>query len=232
MPKDTVLIVDDEKNIRALLRMYLEQGGFAVEGFEDGLAMLHHLDQGHAPELIILDIMLPGMDGFQVCTRIRAGKYPDTPILMLTARDEDIDKIVGLEIGADDYVTKPFNPREVVARVKAILRRRKSSPKPVPDQIIQIGDMVIDEKRRTVTIQSHSITLRRKEFDLLTALARQKEIVHSRDQLLEHVWGYDYLGQTRTVDVHIASIRSKLKTSDVQIETVTGIGYRLTVVPQ
>ena len=228
MQKDMVLIVDDERNIRNLLKMYLEQDGFDVEDIEDGPTTLRYLEQGHNPQLIILDVMLPGMDGFQVCTKIKASRFADIPILMLTARDEDVDKIVGLEIGADDYVTKPFNPREVVARVKAILRRSKGSTAQLVDDIILVGDITIDLKRRLVTIKKNPITFRRKEFDLLSLLAKEKDIVHSRDQLLERVWGYDYFGQTRTVDVHIAAIRSKIKASGVQIETVTGIGYKLT----
>ena len=228
MQKDTIVIVDDEKNIRNLLRMYLEQDGFDVDDIEDGPSTLLYLEQNHNPQLIILDVMLPGMDGFQVCSSIKASRFSDIPILMLTARDEDVDKIVGLEIGADDYVTKPFNPREVVARVKAILRRSRGTTVKTADDIIQVGDLIIDEKRRSVTINNESITFRRKEFDLLILLAKEKEIVHSREQLLEHVWGYDYYGQTRTVDVHIAAIRSKIRSSYVRIETVTGIGYKLT----
>jgi two-component system alkaline phosphatase synthesis response regulator PhoP len=228
MHNNTILIVDDEKNIRNLLRMYLEQGGFTVEEAIDGPATLKYLELGLSPQLIILDVMLPGIDGFEVCNRIRGSKYADIPILMLTARDDDVDKIVGLEIGADDYVTKPFNPREVVARVKAILRRSQGIPDSVDEEIVRIGDLVIDQKRRTVTIQNQPIPFRRKEFDLLYVLAKEKDIVHSREQLLEQVWGYDYYGQTRTVDVHVAAIRNKLTTDNVQIETVTGIGYRLT----
>jgi DNA-binding response OmpR family regulator len=228
MEKDTILIVDDEKNIRNLLRMYIEQAGFSVIDIKDGPSVLQFLDNNPVPKLIILDVMLPGMDGFQVCTAIKASCFAQIPILMLTARDEDVDKIVGLEIGADDYVTKPFNPREVVARVKAILRRSKGQAVQVNDNIIQLKDLYIDLQRRLVTIQDKEITLRRKEFDLLSLLAKEKEIVHSRDQLLDRVWGYDYYGQTRTVDVHIAAIRSKIKQSGVQIETVTGVGYKLT----
>jgi DNA-binding response OmpR family regulator len=228
MQKNTVIIVDDEKNIRNLLRMYLEQDGFTVKDLVDGPSVLAYLERGNAPQLIILDIMLPGMDGFQVCREIKASDYSDIPILMLTARDEDVDKIVGLEIGADDYVTKPFNPREVVARVKAILRRSKGSPSDNQEDIIEVGDLTIDLQRRMVTVKNEPINFRRKEFDLLALLARECDIVHSRDQLLEQVWGYDYFGQTRTVDVHIAAIRSKIKSSSVQIETVTGIGYKLT----
>ncbi len=228
MQKDTIVIVDDEKNIRNLLRMYLERDGFDVDDIEDGPSTLLYLEQNHNPQLIILDVMLPGMDGFQVCSNIKASRFSDIPILMLTARDEDVDKIVGLEIGADDYVTKPFNPREVVARVKAILRRSRGTSVKTAEDIIQVGDLIIDEKRRSVMINNEPIIFRRKEFDLLILLAKEKEIVHSRDQLLAHVWGYDYFGQTRTVDVHIAAIRSKIRSSNVRIETVTGIGYKLT----
>ncbi|MDF1513498.1 MAG: response regulator transcription factor [Anaerolineae bacterium] len=226
MEKETILIVDDEKNIRNLLKMYLIQAGYAVSEAHDGPATLAYLECEPDPQLIILDIMLPGMDGFQVCKSIKTRADSDIPILMLTARDDDVDKIVGLEIGADDYVTKPFNPREVVARVKAILRRSQAHPD-LQDDVIKVGDLVIDQNRRTVWLNSVPITLRRKEFDLLVVLAQQKEFVHSRDQLLDDVWGYDYYGQTRTVDVHIASLRSKIKESSITIETVTGIGYRL-----
>jgi two-component system alkaline phosphatase synthesis response regulator PhoP len=229
MQKDTVLIVDDERNIRNLLRMYLEQDGYAVVDIDASSAVFQYLDGHPTPQLIILDVMLPGMDGFQVCSKMKAGAYPDIPILMLTARDEDVDKIVGLEIGADDYVTKPFNPREVVARVKAILRRSKGTATSDRSETINVGDVVIDVKRRSITIGHQPVTFRRKEFDLLTVLAQEKDIVHTRDQLLERVWGYDYFGETRTVDVHIASIRHKLEGSAVHIETVTGIGYKLTI---
>jgi DNA-binding response OmpR family regulator len=152
---------------------------------------------------------------------------------MLTARDDDVDKIVGLELGADDYVTKPFNPREVVARVKAILRRADVDA--TGDAVdgstarVQVGDLVISPDRRRARVGDQALDLRRKEFDLLLALARQREIVLTRDQLLDQVWGYDYFGQTRTVDVHVASLRRKLGEGDVQIETVTGVGYRLTL---
>jgi two-component system alkaline phosphatase synthesis response regulator PhoP len=231
MHKDTILVVDDEKNIRNLLRMYLQQGGFEVEEAEDGPRILHRLEQSNPPQLIILDVMLPGMDGFQVCTKIKASQHRDIPILMLTARDDDVDKIVGLEIGADDYVTKPFNPREVVARVKAILRRGKSASETKDEDILRRGDLIMNQSRRVATVGDLTLPLRRKEFDLLYILAKENEIVHSREQLLEQVWGYDYYGQTRTVDVHIAGLRSKLPSQRVFIETVTGIGYRLTVLP-
>ena len=225
----TVLIVDDERNIRDLLRMYLEVEGYKVLEAPDGTAALQMLDGPTEPDLVILDLMLPGLDGWEVCRRIRSGRRPMLPVLMLTARDEDVDKIVGLELGADDYVTKPFNPREVTARVKAILRRTKPSEEPLSeDSPLAVGDVVLDPRRRTVSVGGKSVTFRRKEFDLLEALMRHRDLVLTRDQLLEQVWGYDYPGQTRTVDVHIAALRRKLAGSRAKIETVVGVGYRLT----
>ncbi len=223
----SILVVDDRQNIRALLRMYLEQAGYRVEEAADGLSALERVESAPRPDLLVLDLMLPGVDGWEVCRRIRAGEQAALPILMLTARDDDVDKIVGLELGADDYVTKPFNPREVVARVKAILRRASSSPAPESDRV-RVGDLELSPARREVWIKGEPVELRRKEFDLLLDFAEQPEIVLSREQLLERVWGYDYYGQTRTVDVHVAALRRKLEGSEVRIETVTGIGYRLT----
>jgi len=228
MNHERVLVVDDEHNIRALLRMYLEQERFAVEEAADGETVFHRLDALPSIDLLILDLMLPGVDGWEVCRRVRAGPHADLPILMLTARDDDVDKIVGLELGADDYVTKPFNPREIVARVKAILRRATRAISTSETETVRTGDLVIDPQRREVLVKDQPIDLRRKEFDLLETLARQPGIVLSREQILEQVWGYDFYGQTRTVDVHIASLRRKLGESAVHIETVTGIGYRLT----
>lgn len=222
-----ILVVDDEYNIRSLLRMYLEQSNFVVEGIADGERALQRLKRPPLPALIILDLMLPGIDGWEVCRHVRNSSSPDIPILMLTARDEDVDKIVGLQLGADDYVTKPFNPQEIVARVKAILRRtcREAAPKTT---VLQVGDLSLDRQRREVHLQQQSLQLRRKEFDLLATLMHQKEIVLTREQLLDQVWGYEFSGQTRTVDVHIAALRRKLKSSGPRIETVTGVGYRLT----
>ena len=227
----TILVVDDERNIRGLLRMYLEQEGYRVEEAVEGEEALARLEQSPYPDLMILDLMLPGVDGWEVCRRVRGASHRDLPILMLTARDDDVDKIVGLELGADDYVTKPFNPREVIARVKAILRRAGAGATHTgdsADSIVHLGDMTIDPLRRQVMVGEKEVELRRKEFDLLEAMARQPEIVLSREQLLDQVWGYDYYGQTRTVDAHIASLRRKIADSDVRIETVTGVGYRMT----
>jgi DNA-binding response OmpR family regulator len=174
---------------------------------------------------MILDLMLPKMDGFEVCRHLRA-QNNQVAIIMLTARDEDIDKIIGLELGADDYLTKPFNPRELVARVKAILRRfeRGSQPNEAP---IQLGDLIVDAIQREVQIGSRNLELRTQEFELLLILAGHPGRVFTREQLLQQAWGFDFYGQTRTVDVHIAHLRKKLGSSVVKIETVTGVGYKL-----
>jgi two-component system, OmpR family, alkaline phosphatase synthesis response regulator PhoP len=222
---ELILLVDDEPSIIQLARMYLEREGFRTESANDGEAALDQVARGH-PALVVLDVMLPKLDGFEVCRRLRASQNP-TAILMLTARDEDIDKILGLELGADDYLTKPFNPRELVARVKAILRRgeRKvedSSP-------IHLGDLTIDPARREVRLSSKSLSLRTQEFDLLLTLAEHRGLVLTREQILQKAWGFDFYGQTRTVDVHVAHLRKKLEESSVKLETVTGVGYKLVV---
>lgn len=224
MSEESILLVDDEPAILKLARLYLEREGFHVHEAQDGEAALKAMDDIR-PALMVLDLMLPKIDGFEVCRRVRAaGK--DIAILMLTARDEDIDKILGLELGADDYLTKPFNPRELVARVKAILRRggRPGAPDMSP---IQIGELSIDVARREAHVGARSLDLRAKEFDLLVALAEQPGRVFTREQLLQHAWGFDYYGQTRTVDVHVGHLRRKMGDSRVRIETVTGVGYKL-----
>ncbi|KAB2906265.1 MAG: response regulator transcription factor [Anaerolineae bacterium] len=224
MADELILLVDDERNIIDFASLYLRQEGFRLLSAEDGLAALDMVEKAQ-PDFIVLDLMLPKLDGWEVCKRIRARS--DVPILMLTARDDDIDKIVGLELGADDYMTKPFNPRELVARVKAILRRtepRRSSNENTP---LRIQNLVIDPARRVVKIDDREIDLRTKEFDLLLTLAENKGYVLSREKLLEIVWGFDFYGETRTVDVHIAHLRHKLKGSQAIIETVWGVGYKL-----
>jgi len=223
---ELILLVDDEPSIIQLARMYLEREGFHIESVNDGEAALEAVER-HRPSLVVLDVMLPKLDGFEVCRRLRASQ-PDTAILMLTARDEDIDKILGLELGADDYLTKPFNPRELVARVKAILRRgeRKVSDETKP---IHIGDLTIDPARREARFSSRTLDLRTQEFDLLLTFAEHRGLVLSREQILQKAWGFDFYGQTRTVDVHVAHLRKKLEGSSVKIETVTGVGYKLAV---
>ena len=224
MPNDLILLVDDEPSIIQLSQMYLEREGYRIDSVRDGEAALSAVERLH-PALVVLDVMLPKLDGFEVCRRLRASNV-DTAILMLTARDEDIDKILGLELGADDYLTKPFNPRELVARVKAILRRgeRKDSDDAKP---IRIGDLVIDPARREARLPDSTLDLRTQEFDLLLTLAEHRGLVLSREQILQKAWGFDFYGQTRTVDVHIAHLRKKIEGSSVKIETVTGVGYKL-----
>ncbi|MGB2965709.1 MAG: response regulator transcription factor [Anaerolineales bacterium] len=224
MTGELLLLVDDEPNIIELAQMYLEREGYRIITAADGKAAIAAVDQ-HRPALVVLDIMLPELDGLEVCRALRQKKEP-VAILMLTARDEDIDKILGLELGADDYLTKPFNPRELVARVKAVLRRSIEKV-PEDDVAVQLGDLVIDPRSREVKVNDFSVELRTQEFDLLLTLARHPGIVLSRDQLLDLAWGYEYYGNTRTVDVHIGHLRKKLQDSRVRIETVTGVGYKL-----
>ena len=224
MSGERILVVDDEENIVDLVTLYLKKEGFLVESASDGLSAYEKI-RTDEPALVVLDIMLPEMDGFEVCKKTRASS--EVPIIMLTARDEDFDKIVGLELGADDYLTKPFNPRELVARVKAILRRVDRVERP-DGKPLQVGDVKIDPARREVTIAGEPVTLRAKEFDLLMTFFEHPGIVLTREQLLNLVWGFDFYGQTRTVDVHVAHLRKRMAGSQsVRIETVTGVGYKL-----
>jgi DNA-binding response OmpR family regulator len=218
----TILIVDDESHILELARLYLEKEGYAVETASNGVAGLQKAESDH-PALVVLDVMLPGIDGFEICRRLR--RQSDVPIIMLTARGDDVDKIVGLELGADDYLTKPFNPRELVARVKAILRRVEGGGQ--RGRVATIGDLSIELAKREVTIGGRPVSLRTKEFDLLVALARDQGVVLTRERLLESVWGYEVDAETRTVDVHVNHLREKLAGSNVAIETVRGVGYKL-----
>jgi two-component system, OmpR family, alkaline phosphatase synthesis response regulator PhoP len=223
----TVLVVDDERNIVELVRLYLEKEGFAVVSAADGEQALVQFERVD-PDLVVLDVMLPKMDGFEVCRELR--RRSDVPILMLTARSEDVDAIVGLELGADDYVTKPFNPRALVARVKAILRRTDATAK--GGRTIEVGTLRIDPRRREARVGDRQLELRAREFDLLAALARDPGVVLTRDALLEDVWGTDFPGETRTVDVHVAEVRKKLGEDGPQVETLRGIGYRLVPPPR
>jgi DNA-binding response OmpR family regulator len=229
MVNDLILLVDDEPSIVQLARMYLEREGFRTDSASDGEAALEKAARVH-PAMVVLDVMLPKVDGFEVCRRLHASQN-STAILMLTARDEDIDKILGLELGADDYLTKPFNPRELVARVKAILRRGERRAGMHEVAPIHLGDLTIDSSRREVRIASQILDLRTQEFDLLLALVEHRGLVLSREQILQKAWGFDFYGQTRTVDVHVAHLRKKLEDSSVKIETVTGVGYKLVVSP-
>ena len=221
MPK--ILVVDDEAHIVELVRLYLEREGYEVDEAFNGTDAVSKQRVGN-PDLILLDLMLPDIDGYEVCRRIRT--QSDTPILMLTARKEDIDKIVGLELGADDYLTKPFNPRELVARVRAILRRYQAGQQ--PGDTAEMGKLRIDFPRQEVTVKNHPVKLRTKEYSLLSTFIRNPGIVLSREKLLEDVWGFDYYGESRTVDVHVNHLRDKLAGSGVRIETVRGTGYKIT----
>jgi len=231
MPGELVLVVDDEPNIVQLARLYLEREGYRVGSVGNGKDALETVARLR-PALIVLDIMLPGTGGLEVCRRLRAGNN-SVPIIMLTARDEDVDKIIGLELGADDYLTKPFNPRELVARVKAMLRRGERLAGEMADRQgatpLYLDDLLIDPARREVSVNGQPVQLRTQEFDLLLTLAEHKSFVLTREQLLEKAWGYEFVGQSRTVDVHIGHLRRKISASRVQIETVTGVGYKLVV---
>ena len=222
MEKETILVVDDEHNIIELARLYLVADGYRVEVATDGATALTKA-RTLEPDLVILDLMLPVIDGWDVCRRLRADS--EIPIIMLTARSDDVDKIVGLELGADDYLTKPFNPRELVARVRTILRRTHWNALDTKSR--SIGGLSLDPAKREVRIGGRPIELRAREFDLLQLFVENPEIVFSREQLLAKVWGYEFYGETRTVDVHIARIREKLKGSVVAIQTIWGIGYKL-----
>src|SRR3982074_3158208 len=220
-----VLVVDDEDHIVELARIYLSREGYEVEGVGDGTQALARFSQVQ-PDLVVLDIMLPGTDGLTICKEIR--KQSQVPIIMLTARDEVTDKVVGLEVGADDYLTKPFHPQELGARAKALLRRAKIEPD--QPKLIRAGNLEVDLERHEVRLGKAKVQLRPKEFDLLALLARHPGRVFQRSELLDLVWGYDFPGYTRTLDVHVQQLREKLAAggvADPTIQTVWGVGYRL-----
>ena len=220
-----ILVVDDEAHIVELARLYLSREGYVVEGVGDGAQAITRFGQ-LKPDLVVLDIMLPGRDGLSVCKEIR--KQSQVPIIMLTARDEVTDKVVGLEVGADDYLTKPFHPQELVARAKALLRRAHTDAD--EPKLVRAGKLEIDIERHEVRYGSAKVQLRPKEFDLLAMLARHPGRVFQRSELLDRVWGYDFPGYTRTVDVHVQQLREKLGGAGVtnpSIQTVWGVGYRL-----
>ncbi|WP_337875005.1 response regulator transcription factor [Exiguobacterium sp.] len=225
---DKVIVVDDEVSIATLLKFNLEQAGFEVETAHDGKTGLELAEKKDAV-LIVLDLMLPEMDGLEVCKRLRQQKV-NTPILMLTAKDDEFDKVLGLELGADDYLTKPFSPREVVARVKAILRRSAPQETVVEEDVIQIGDVKIVASNYEVFKQGERLELTPKEFELLAYLAKNKGRVLTRDQLLSAIWNYDFVGDTRIVDVHISHLREKIEPvtkKPTYIKTIRGLGYKM-----
>ncbi len=220
MERGTVLVVDDEPNIADLIELYLDREGFRVVKAatgEDGVRAV----ADHRPRLVVLDVGLPDIDGLEVCRRLR--RTSSIPVIFLTARDGEVDRVVGLELGADDYVTKPFSPSELVARVKAVLRRTDGPP---AAEIIQVEDTTIDLGRREVRVHGEPVSFTTREFELLQFLAEHRGLALSRQQILDGVWGYDWFGDTRTVDVHLAQIRKKLDGA-AHISTVRGVGYRL-----
>jgi DNA-binding response OmpR family regulator len=219
----SVLVVEDESSIASFVALYLKNAGYTVRTAATGGEALIQV-AAEAPSLIVLDLMLPDIDGIEVCRRIR--KNADVPILMLTARDEDVDKIIGLEVGADDYLTKPFNPRELVARVKSILRRAAPERRQIESKVLRHGDLTIDAGRREARVGEQEVQLAPKEFDLLWELLDHRGLVLTRDQLLERVWGYTFAGDTRTVDVHVRQVRRKLGDAS-PIVTVWGVGYKV-----
>ena len=220
----TILLVEDEQNIASLVALYLKNDGYAVEHVADGVSALAAAER-LKPSLVILDVMLPGMDGLEVCRRLRATSK--VPIIMLTARDGEVDRVLGLELGADDYVTKPFSPRELIARVKAVLRRAEpDDAQPEGDERLALGSVRIDGARREVLVGEQPVELTAREFDLLAFLVRNRGIVFSRDRLLERVWGYERPVDTRTVDSHVKSVRQKLGEGGSIIKTLRGVGYK------
>lgn len=222
-----VLIVDDEKPIVTLLKYNLEKAGFSTDEAYDGLEAVKK-GESNDYDLIVLDLMLPHLDGIEVCKHLRNNKI-ETPILMLTAKDEEFDKVLGLELGADDYLTKPFSPKEVVARIKAILRRTKKSNQNNFSSLT-IGNLIIYPERYEAEIDSKTVSFTRKEFELLYFLAKNKGKVISRDQLLSGVWDYDFVGDTRIVDVHISHLRDKIEPDSkkpLYIKTIRGLGYKI-----
>ncbi len=224
-----IFVVDDELNIRKLIKAYLEKEGYQVEVFDQGDSA-YEAFQIMEPDMLIIDIMMPGMNGFDLCKEIR--KISQVPIIIVSAKDEELDRILGLELGSDDYLSKPFSPRELVVRVKNIFRRtsfQKPSVKEVGNKSILIGNTIIDVSGRNLKVQGHNLPLTGKEFELFHILVKYKGQALSRDQILDLVWGYEYVGETRLVDDVIKRIRKKLthSQSDVEIETVWGYGYKI-----
>lgn len=229
-PKTRILVVDDEPNIREVVELYLRREGFEVDTAADGAAALQALE-GHRPDLIVLDLMLPLLNGMQLTRTLRESDY-GVPIIMLTAKGEEDDRIAGLELGADDYVTKPFSPKELVARVKAVLRRANAaSAGEAPVQPITIGQVTANPATRQVWVSDREIVLTAKEFDLLWFLMSHPGQVFTRDQVLDNVWGYDFFGDASTVTVHVRRLREKIETQPTKpayILTVWGVGYKFT----
>ena len=221
-----IFCVEDDSNIRELVVYTLESTGFKARGFEEGKSFLEALAL-ETPELILLDIMLPGMDGMELLRKLKgSAKTREIPVIMVTAKGAEYDKVMGLDAGADDYVTKPFGMMELVSRVKAVLRR-SNREHPHKDNTIVVGEIEIDTKKHEVTAAGEDVNLTLKEYELLKRLMKNPNIVMTRDRLLEDIWGYDFDGETRTVDVHVRTLRQKLGDCGEKIETVRGVGYRM-----
>ena len=221
-----IFCVEDDSNIRELVVYTLETTGFKARGFEDGKEFLEALAL-ETPELVLMDIMLPGEDGIELLKRLKASpKTRDIPVIMVTAKGAEYGKVKGLDLGADDYVTKPFGMMELISRIKAVLRRSQKGSNELQD-IIKVGDIEIDTKKHEVTAAGEIVNLTLKEYELLKRLMKNSNIVMTRDLLLEEIWGYDFDGETRTVDVHVRTLRQKLGKSGERIETVRGVGYRM-----
>ncbi len=222
--KQKILVIDDDQHIAELISLYLMKDGYDTKEVYDGKEALHEI-QIYQPDLILLDLMLPGMDGYQVCAEVR--KISKTPIIMLTAKGETFDKVLGLELGADDYVVKPFDPKELVARVKAVLRRYECGVQTDDEKILHFPNLEINVSNYTVTYHGKILDFPPKEFELLYYLAEHPNRVFTREQLLDHIWGYEYVGDTRTVDVHVKRIREKMnQQDDWGILTVWSVGYK------
>lgn len=225
-----VLVADDDPNVREIIRLYFEQQQIQMIEAQDGQDALEKVET-ESPDIIILDVMMPRMDGYQACREL-IKKY-EIPIIMLTAKGEEFDRVLGLELGADDYVTKPFSPRELVSRIKAIFRRmqpRKATVEDEPKNQLNFYDLTINIERREVIVAGEKVNFRPKEFDLLVYFARSPGVVFTREQLLEFVWGYDFMGDIRTVDVHVKKLREKLSPHCHEcVQTVWGVGYKFEV---
>ena len=229
MEKDRVLIVDDEEHIVELLKFNLENAGYTTITANNGIEAVE-LAVKEEPDLILLDLMLPGIDGLEVCKSVKSNKsLSNTSIIMLTAKGEELDKILGLELGADDYITKPFSVRELLARVKAVLRRHRPIVEAKEENLLDFGRLKVDFERHEVLIDNKKINMTLKEFELLEILIKNKGKILKREVLLDKVWGYEYIGETRTVDVHVRYLRKKIEEDDKNpkyIETIRGVGYR------
>ena len=228
MAQEKIMVVDDDQNICELLRLYLEKDGYNVTIYNDGEDALKNFDSA-APDLMLLDIMLPGQDGWQICREVR--KKSNVPIIMLTARGETFDKVLGLELGADDYVTKPFDTKEVMARIKAVLRRMDHSSKAEEVKEVRYDKLVVNMTRYELKVDGKVVDTPPKELELLFHLASHPNRVYTRDQLLDEVWGFEYYGDSRTIDVHVKRLREKLEGVSDQwsLKTVWGVGYKFEV---